>query len=298
MSDPTQPPFAPTAGPAILLVEDDAAARLVTAATLDGAGYAVTAAPDGETALALLAKQPYVLVITDIRMRKVDGIDVLRAAREQPYRPAVVLLTGYGSLDTSIAALRMGAYDYLLKPCDPDVLLDTAAAAIQHQAQERQREDMLNAIIEIAARLQGQSAAPAPPSTPSSSVAPPAAAQQQVGASPTPAPPAPTEPERHYLRIGALIIDYFRHEVTFEDQIMHTTPTEYALICCLAESRGRVLTYSEIVRHTHGHAMPDDEALLLLKQHIHNLRRKIPVAYLVNVRGTGYMMVGPEEGQL
>jgi DNA-binding response OmpR family regulator len=104
------------------------------------------------------------------------------------------------------------------------------------------------------------------------------------------------QPER-YLRIGALSIDSFRHEVRLNGKPLHMTRIEYALLHCLAESQGRVLTYSEIVRHTHGQTMDDSEALLLLKQHIRNVRSKIPSEYLINVRSTGYMLVDPAEAE-
>ena len=98
----------------ILLVADDAKARMLLTDILTHTGYEVIAVPDGETAIALLQQDKFAVVLTDIRMRAVDGIQVLATAKAQGRPPAVILLTGYGSLETSIAALRSGADDYLL----------------------------------------------------------------------------------------------------------------------------------------------------------------------------------------
>jgi DNA-binding response OmpR family regulator len=260
---------------AILVVEDDAAARMVTAATLEEAGYSVMTASDGETALNLLNECTFAVVISDIRMRVVDGIGVLQAARNQSYQPAVILLTGYGSVDTAVAALRTGAYDYLLKPCDPQLLIERVERAMRYRSDQIKQADTIRAIAQIAAQIHEPGTEPAP------AAAPAATAQQS----------------RRYLRVGDLVLDLFRHEVSLNGQSIHVTRIEYELLRCLADADGRVLNYQEIVRHTHGHDIDDSEALLLLKQHIRNVRRKIPAEYLVNVRGTGYALVDPKETQ-
>jgi DNA-binding response OmpR family regulator len=257
----------------ILLVEDDAAARMVTAHTLQGAGYTVATADSGEAAIELLQQHTYAVIISDIRMGMVDGVAVLQAARTQPYKPEVILLTGYGSLETSLAALRRGAYDYLLKPCNPDTLLQTVARAIEHRQEIITREDAMNTILQIASRVQ---ISEAPGNMPEGS-----------------AEKAPANESGRYLRVGVLTIDYFRHEVQAHGKPLHMTRIEYLLLCSLAEAQGRVLSYREIVKHTHGQEMDDADALLLLKQHIRNIRSKIPADYLINVRSTGYMLVDP-----
>lgn len=262
----------------VLLVEDDATARLLLGEVLTGAGYHVTTAQDGETALDLLAKQRFDVVITDIRMRKVGGIQVLHAAKQYPTSPAVILLTGYGSLETALEALRAGAYDYLLKPVDPNDLLDRVEGAVQRRQSEQRQNNAVRIIAQGLAQLQGQALADDQP-------------EKWVN---RPAPEQPPPEETRYIKVGLLSIDSFRHTASFDGQTLHLTPIEYALLRCLAESAGRVLTYREIVRCSHGHEPEETEAQSLLKAHIRNLRRKIATDYLVNVRGTGYMLVDPE----
>ncbi len=262
----------------ILLVEDDQTARMLLADGLTGAGYQVTQAPNGEAALALLEQQSFDVVVTDIKMRRVDGIQVLNAAKRQPYQPAVILLTGFGSLETSIAALRAGAHDYLLKPCDPPDLLKSVAAAVRRRSAARRHADAVRAIAQNLARLCDDEEA----------------AVSEPSAEPAPTPSPASEQRPRYLRVGLLVIDTFRHSVAFADELIQATPIEYALLSCLAEGQGRLMTYSEIVRRTHGYAADEDEAQLLLKAHVRNLRRKIPPDYLINVRGSGYMLAVPE----
>ncbi len=247
----------------VLLVEDDHAALMSLRRMLESAGYHVTAVADGATACQHLAEvgSVYDVVLTDLRMSDVNGLDVLRAARRLPDPPEVVLLTGYGTLGTAIEALRAGVYDYLLKPCKPDELLCAIEGAIR-----RRHESALQLSV-----LRER--------------------QRDAGA----------EDERvifeqmRYLRVGELLIDRFNRRVLFRSRVIQVTPTEYDLLCCLAEARGQVLTFREIVQRAYldAHAISDDEAQQLLKTHIHNLRHKIDPAYIINVRGVGYRLIDP-----
>jgi two-component system, NtrC family, response regulator AtoC len=102
----------------ILVVDDEANLRKVLAAQLARDGYEVHTAEDGEAALAFLKEHHIDLVITDLRMPKVDGMDLLRAAlRDDPSRP-VVMLTGVGTVDNAVEAMKTGAFDFISKPFD------------------------------------------------------------------------------------------------------------------------------------------------------------------------------------
>ena len=102
----------------ILVVDDEANLRRVLSAQLTRDGYEVHVAEDGEAGLAFLKEHHIDLVITDLRMPKVDGMDLLRAAlRDDPSRP-VVMLTAHGTVDNAVEALKTGAFDYMTKPFD------------------------------------------------------------------------------------------------------------------------------------------------------------------------------------
>jgi len=102
----------------ILVVDDEANLRRVLSAQLARDGYEVHTAEDGEAALAFLKEHHIDLLVTDLRMPNMDGMDLLRAAlRDDPSRP-VVMLTAHGTVDNAVEALKTGAFDYITKPFD------------------------------------------------------------------------------------------------------------------------------------------------------------------------------------
>ncbi|MBW2637262.1 MAG: sigma-54-dependent Fis family transcriptional regulator [Deltaproteobacteria bacterium] len=102
----------------ILVVDDDQGMREFLEIMLTREGYDVSSAGDGNDALKLCKKNRFDLVITDLKMPKVDGIDVLKAIKENSPETMVILITAYASGDTAIAAMNEGAYDYLEKNFD------------------------------------------------------------------------------------------------------------------------------------------------------------------------------------
>jgi two-component system response regulator FlrC len=107
----------------ILIVEDDAALREALVDTVRLARYDVLEAIDGEDALSILEKTRVGMVVSDVQMKPMDGHTLLaEVKRRQPYVP-VLLMTAYGIIDRAVAAMRLGACDYITKPFEPDVLL-------------------------------------------------------------------------------------------------------------------------------------------------------------------------------
>ncbi len=107
----------------ILVVEDKASLRQMLHATLEGAGYEVETASEGKAALRTLKEKRYLLVITDLRLPGADGMQVLRQARESDPDVPVIVMTGYGSVELAVEAMKEGAFDFLTKPVDMDHLL-------------------------------------------------------------------------------------------------------------------------------------------------------------------------------
>lgn len=106
------------AAPRILVVDDEETVLLSIQGVLELDGYAVSATTSGTEALTLAATTAFDLVLTDLRLDDIDGLQVLRELQRISPTSVVVTLTGYASLDTALQALRDGAYDYLVKPCD------------------------------------------------------------------------------------------------------------------------------------------------------------------------------------
>ena len=100
----------------LLIAEDEANLRLVLQRELQRLGYRVQAAPDGEAALRKLEESNVDVLLCDINMPRMDGMELLRRLHERPNPPEVIMLTGQGTIETAVEAMRIGAYDYLTKP--------------------------------------------------------------------------------------------------------------------------------------------------------------------------------------
>lgn len=100
----------------ILIAEDEANLRTVLQKELERLGYRVQVAPDGEAALRKLEETNVDVLLCDINMPRIDGMEVLRRVHERPNPPEVIMLTGQATVETAIEAMKLGAYDYLTKP--------------------------------------------------------------------------------------------------------------------------------------------------------------------------------------
>ena len=111
----------------ILVVEDDPNLREAVCDTLELAGHAVVSAGGGAEALAVLSAQAVALVVSDVRMMPMDGISLLKEIRKRYSHLPVVLMTAFADVDRAVEAMRSGACDFLLKPFEPQALLDHVA---------------------------------------------------------------------------------------------------------------------------------------------------------------------------
>ena len=109
----------------ILVVEDDDALRDAVCFTLELAHHEVTGVDGGPSALVELERQRFNLVITDLRMQPMDGLQVLHEIRARQPQLPVLLMTAYGDVDKAVAAMRAGACDFLMKPFEPELLLES-----------------------------------------------------------------------------------------------------------------------------------------------------------------------------
>src|SRR5919106_206252 len=108
--------------PSILLIEDEANLRHNLGVLLEGEGYRVISAEDGAEGIRKLQEEPFDLVITDVVMPKVDGFQVMQYLKDHAPDVVVVAMTAYVSTESAIDALRRGAYDYIAKPFDVDLM--------------------------------------------------------------------------------------------------------------------------------------------------------------------------------
>src|SRR4051812_20058942 len=106
----------------ILVVDDEEIVRESLGGWLETDGYTVQTAPDGPAALARLDAARFAILCVDLKMPGMDGLQVLEAAKKKQPDLSVVIMTAYATVDTAVSAMKLGAYDYLVKPFDPEEL--------------------------------------------------------------------------------------------------------------------------------------------------------------------------------
>lgn len=133
----------------VLLVDDDQRMRELLAEIFSERGYKVTVAADGGQAIQELSHAGFGLIITDLKMPKEDGIAILKKVRLVDAEVPVIMITGHGTVDSAIAAMKQGAYDYIEKPFDPEELLLIADRAVDHYRLSCQTRQLNETIEEI-----------------------------------------------------------------------------------------------------------------------------------------------------
>lgn len=119
--------------PKILVIDDDASLRRVVEYNLQEAGYRVLSAAGGKEGLSLFAEEVPGVVITDMKMSGMDGMQVLKAVKERSPETVVIMITAFGTVDVAVEAMKAGAYDYITKPFNRDELRLTVAKALQYR---------------------------------------------------------------------------------------------------------------------------------------------------------------------
>jgi DNA-binding response OmpR family regulator len=263
--------------PRILIVDDEEAVRTSLRKALAQECLAIEEATSGEEALEVLSRLPFELVLTDIRMDEVSGLDLLTEIRNRWPDTVVILLTGYASLESAIQALRQGAHDYLIKPASIHEVRASVRDGLDKRQEAIHRRDLLarlrEGILELS-QPQGEESAS------SSSKEPPRSSEGDM--------------DSKWLQIGDLTVDKDQYLVAVAGTPIELTSTEFRLLVCLLDNRGRVVPYQELVEKVHGYECDLFEARQLIMPHVSNLRRKLRVEPdgsdpIKNVRGVGYI---------
>jgi signal transduction histidine kinase len=146
----------------LLVVDDEESLRITTAAIFEREGYIVDTASSGDEAIDLLGKGDYDLVLTDLHMEGGDGISVLNQIRQKAPLTISVVLTGFASVESAIAALQEGAYDYLIKPCDIETMKHTIRRGVEHRrlmlAEQKARADLQQLNLDLEQRIEERTA--------------------------------------------------------------------------------------------------------------------------------------------
>ena len=146
----------------LLVVDDEESLRITTAAIFEKEGYVVDTASSGDEAIALLCNTDYDLVLTDLHMEGGDGLSVLNQIRSSAPLTISVVLTGFASVESAIAALQEGAYDYLVKPCDIETMKHTIRRGVEHRrlmlAEQKARADLKELNLDLERRIEERTA--------------------------------------------------------------------------------------------------------------------------------------------
>ena len=252
----------------ILLVDDEASIRVTLGALLEHTGYDVTPAVGGAQALELLDQHAFDLLLTDLSMPEIDGMQVVAAARQRQPDVAIIVFTGHGSLETAIEGLHQHVFDYLSKTSTPDQVLARVQAGLALRAQQQHQQQLLAVVESALHELHGDQ---------------PAASQQ------------PAAPGERIFTLGMFQLDTWRQEARLAGRTLALTPTEFRVLLRLAEHAGMMLSYTHLVHCAQGYDTGELEASELIKPHIHHLRQKLETdpstpRYILNVRGKGYLL--------
>jgi DNA-binding response OmpR family regulator len=271
----------------ILVVDDEGANRYSVSKTLQRVGYMVSEAGSGEEALDVMNKQAFDVVLTDIRMPGLDGVELLRRIKDESPDVIVILMTAYASLGTAVEALRLGAHDYLIKPSSSQDIRQSVARGVERAQNLKRRRALLDAIrSDVYELVRADVETPATVSIDSSTGLDINRLTEQQPA---------TEQSAVSMQLGPLTVYPGRYQVAVGDKDVGLTPTEFDLLLYLAAHRGRVVSCNELVREVRGYGVDETEAREVIRPHVSNLRRKLKSAQkdadlIVNVRGIGYRL--------
>ena len=274
----------------ILVVDDEAGVRFFLKELLERDGHQVVAVESGEAALECIAAQEFDLVLVDLRLQGIGGMDVLAAVRDTAPDTPVIVLTAHASLESAMEALRQGAHDYLFKPSQVvEVRESVRTALLKRQAALQQRR----LLAQLTQHLTG---APEKPTL--DAAAPP---PEQHSASPLSVSGSLAHVadlagnQARFSQQGGLIVDMMRHVITLDGHILELSPTEFALLAYLCSETPRVIPAQELVHAVQGYECEPWEARETLRYHVHRIRQKVRQAttradIVRTVRGVGYTL--------
>jgi DNA-binding response OmpR family regulator len=255
----------------ILIVDDEPSIRLFLSEELLDAGYTVITAASGEEALAILEKKTVDLVLLDLRMPGMDGIQTMTEIWSMPLPPEVIILTAHASIETAINAMRLGGDDFLIKPCENAELLTSVQKGMIRRRKSLKRNAMAHLIMETAQEL-------------------------IEGEMPIPATAYDSPASDRYLHTHDLLLDQKQQSLTKAGIEIPLTPTEYTLLTTFMSHPDEPLDYVDLALEVTGQKLVHQEARDALGTHLWRLRKKLDVnsqgePYIINVRGRGYKLV-------
>jgi DNA-binding response OmpR family regulator len=271
----------------VLVVDDEPNIRFFLKRVLTRDGHQVTAVESGEEALNLVQAEEFDLALLDLKLKGIGGMDVLERLHHYSPGTAVIVLTGYASLDTAVEALRHGAHDYLFKPAKTVELRQSVRTALLKRQRDRQRQALIShlerSLSSTLEEIRSTASSPVEPRPPE----------------PLPELEMPTDDEGRFLRRGPWRVDMMRHIITLDGQLLELTPTEFDLLAYMVGEAPRVISHQELVAEVQGYESEPWEASDTVRYHVYNIRSKLKDAtgrtgLIRTVRGVGYAVDNKE----
>jgi DNA-binding response OmpR family regulator len=244
----------------ILVVDDEETIRMALADALESQSYVVMQAASADEAVQFAQKREFDIALVDLRMPgELDGMELMACLRAKNAPPDVIIMTAYGTLDTSLEAMRLGVFDYLLKPVETKQVIKTVERCLERRRSQEQRQRMIGEIENLIGKLK--------------------ASEASSGEEP--------------LKSPTLTVDFQKRLVVREGQYVSLTPTEFDLLAYLALHANRVISARELVEGVHGYAVEEEQARPIVRVNIRRLRQKIESdpsnpAFIQTVRDHGY----------
>jgi DNA-binding response OmpR family regulator len=255
----------------ILVVDDESSIRLVLRDRLSQAGYEVTTAASGEEALGRLQEAAFDLMLLDLKMPGIDGLQVMEQATDLAPGTGVIILTAHATLDSAVQAMRHGGDDYLVKPASTEEILASVEKGLAKRRKRLRQGQLVRQIRDTALQLTTEDAK--------------APEHEEV-----------IEERPRFLWVRELLLDRERLAITMRGRPLDLTSTEFKLLLCLMENSGRTASFAQMSEAIHGVETHEILARSAISTHIWRLRRKLEEAapgeaYIVNVRRRGYKLL-------
>ena len=258
-------------GAHLMVVDDERTTRLSLSEIFTLRGAHVVTAADGQEALNKLRELTVDLMVLDLKMPGMSGLQVAEEAQRLSPGTVIILLTAHASVDSAIGALRQGVFDYILKPAQPRAIVEVVERALVKRQEYVRRQNLVGLMEQTVNALKGGE--------------PPGADRAQTRSV------APTG----VAQVGPIRVDLQRREAFVLDQPLVLTPTEFDTLAYLVQHPDRVVSCRELVRAVHSYDTTEHEARPIMRVHIHRLRQKIETdpehpERLLTVRAAGYML--------
>ncbi len=266
MTDLPVPPPIPEAR--LLVVDDEPNVRSALTRSLALRGYITDDANSGFQALQMLERTPYDLMVLDLHMPGMDGVDVMERARQLRPELLIVVLTGHASLESAVAAVKSHAIDYLLKPISLHEVTAAVVAALQERAKALRRKHLLEVMDQTLDALRESEAPPRRPAT-----------------------------LERFVRAGSVTLDCQMRLAVVGDTPSRTvelTENETRILAHLMAHSDEIISNRELAQAALGYDVTEQEAQNIVRPHVFRIRRKLEAnpkepRLIRTVRGRGYL---------